>query len=149
MSEYAWTVLEDAVLAALAAGLGSRVQTIQSYQGDYLADLRGEARRLPAVLLMLGSSRGEQVTAASYDYTLDFTVLVADRQLRGEAGGRRRERGVYDILEGVRQALWHQDLGLEILPCSLVREEPLVSTRELIVYAAHYRTGEVHDLAPK
>jgi phage gp37-like protein len=147
MTGYPLTVLENAVLAALAAVLGSRVRTIQSYQGDYLADLRGEARRLPAVLLVLSQSRSEQVTAGSCDLTLDFTVLVADRQLRGEAGGRRQDGGVYQILEAVRQALWHQDLGLEILPFSLVREEPLVSTRELLVYAAQYRTAMVRDLA--
>jgi len=46
----------------------------------------------------------------------------------------------------VRQALWHQDLGLEILPFSLVLEEPLLTTREFTVYAAHYRTGAVRDL---
>ncbi len=40
----------------------------------------------------------------------------------------------------------HQDLDLEILPFSLVREEPMLNTPEFIVYAAHYRTGAVRDL---
>ncbi|OGR07277.1 MAG: hypothetical protein A3K23_03775 [Desulfobacca sp. RBG_16_58_9] len=146
MTDYTWTTLEDAVLAALKAQLGARVKTLETYQGDLLADLKREAWRLPAVLVMLRQSRAEAVTASSYDVHLDFTVLAAARQLRGETAGRRQEGGVYDLLEGVRQALWHQDLGLEILPFSLVLEEPLLTTREFTVYAAHYRTGAVRDL---
>jgi hypothetical protein len=50
------------------------------------------------------------------------------------------------LLAAMRQALWHQDLGLEILPLALVREEPLLNNREFTVYAAQYRTGAVVDL---
>jgi phage gp37-like protein len=146
MTDQSWNILEDAILDALRARLGPGVKTLETYQGDWLANLRKESRRLPAVLVMLRQSRGDQVTARSYDVLLDFTVLVAARQLRGEAAGRRQEGGVYSLLDLVRQALWHQDLGLDILPFSLVQEEPLLNTGEFIVYAAHYRTGTVCDL---
>jgi len=79
MTDYTWTTLEDAVLAALKAQLGARVKTLETYQGDLLADLKREARRLPAVLVMLRQSRAEAVTASSYDVHLDFTVLAAAR----------------------------------------------------------------------
>jgi phage gp37-like protein len=147
MTDYNWSTLEDAVLAALQAQLGSRVQTLEAYQGDVLADLKRQAWRLPAVLVILRQSRADQVTAGSYDVELDFTIVVAARQLRGAAAGRREEGGVYELLEGVRQALWHQDLDLEILPFSPVKEEPWLNTREFIVYAAHYRTGAMRDFA--
>jgi phage gp37-like protein len=145
MTDYTWNTLEDAVLAALQAQLGPRVKTLQSYQGDWQADLKEQAWRLPAVLVMLRQSRADQVTAGSYDVQVDFTIIVAARQLRGEAAGRRDAGGVYEILEGVRQALWHQDLDLTILPFSPVKEEPWLNTREFMVYAAHYRTGAVRD----
>ena len=145
MTDYTWNFLEDAVLAALKAQLGSRVKTLTTYQGDYLADLKRQAWRLPAVLVLLRQSRADQVTTRSYEVQLDFTVVVAARKLRSEAAGRRGEGGVYEILEGVRQALWHQDLGLAILPFSPVKEEPWLNTREFMVYAAHYRTGAVRD----
>ena len=146
MTDYTWNSLEDAVLAALKARLGSRVKTLETYQGDYLADLQRQAWRLPAVLVLLRQSRADQVTARSYEVQLDFTVVVAARQLRGEAAGRRGGGGVYEILEGVRQALWHQDLGLDILPFSPVKEEPWLTTGEFIVYAAHYHTRALRDL---
>ena len=145
MSDLDWKTLEDAVLAALQAQIGSLVQTLETYQGDWRADLPNEPWRLPAVLVMLSNTRSEAVGPRSYDLTLDLTLLVAVRQLRGQAAGRRQEGGVYQILAGSRQALWNQDLGLEILPLVLVREEPLLNNREFSVYAAQYRTTAIVD----
>jgi phage gp37-like protein len=145
MAEISFKAVEDATLAALQAQLGSKVQTLESYQGDWQVDLRRETWRLPAVLVRLSRSRGEQVATRSYDLTLELTVLVAVRMLRGEAAARREPGGVYDLLMGVRDALWHQDLGLELLPLALVGEEALLNNRELAVYAARYRTTAVQD----
>lgn len=145
MIDLDWKTLEDAVLTALQARLGSLVNTLETYQGDWRADLQNEPWRLPAVLVMLSGARSETAALRSYDLTLDLTVLVVVRQLRGQAAGRRLEGGVYQLLAGSRQALWHQDLGLEILPLALVREEPLLNNREFSVYAAQYRTGAIVD----
>lgn len=146
MSDLDWTALEDAVLAALEAQLGAQVQTLESYQGDWRADLQEASRRLPAVLVMLSGTSAAAMAMRSYDLTLNLTVLVLLRQLRGQADGRRSEGGAYALLAAIRQALWQQDLGLEILPLALVREEPLLNNREYTVYAAHYRSGAVVDL---
>ena len=145
MNDLDWTALEEAALAALQEQLAYQVNTLESYQGDWRGDLQGEGWRLPAVLVMLASTRSEAATMRSYDLTIDFTLLVVVRQLRGEASGRREEGGAYQILAGIRQALWHQDLGLEVLPLALVREEPLLNNREFTVYAAQYRTQAVVD----
>jgi phage gp37-like protein len=145
MDNDTWVTLEDAVLKALQAQLGSHVNTLESYQGDWRPGLRQETWRLPAVLVRLRQSRGEQVSARSYDLTLDFSLLVIVRQLRGDNAARRQEDGVYQILAGIRQALWHQDLGLAVQPLALVREEPVLNTREFSVYEALYRTVAVQD----
>jgi phage gp37-like protein len=145
MANDLWTTVEDAVLTALSAELEPQVKTLASYQGDWLTDLNREEWRLPAVLVQLRHSRGEQVTLGSYDLTLEFTILVVVRHLRGEAAGRREADGVYQVLAGVRKALWHQDLGLELQPLHLIREEPLLSNLEFSVYAAHYGTALVQD----
>ena len=146
MANDLWTTVEDAVLAALRAELDARVKTLATYQGDWLTDLHREDWRFPAVLVQLRQSRGEQVTLGSYDLNLEFTVLVMVRHLRGEAAGRREANGVYQVLAGVRKALWHQDLGLELQPLNLIREEALLSNQEFSVYAAHYGTALVQDL---
>lgn len=140
MPELSWSAVEEAIVAALQSELGSLVQTVASHQGNWLEDLQGQARRLPAVLVRWRQTRGEQVALGSADLTLDFTILIAVRPLRGEAETRRQDGGTYQILEGVRRALWHQDLGLEIAPFSLEKEEPWFTTPELAVYGAEYRT---------
>jgi phage gp37-like protein len=141
-----WTTVEDAVVAALKAELDDRVKTLATYQGDWLADLQRQDWRYPAVMVRLRQGRGEQVTLGSYDLKLELTVLVVVRQLRGEAAGRREAGGVYDLLAGVRRALWHQDLGLDLQPLNLIKEEPLLSNQEFSVYAAHYGTAMVQDV---
>lgn len=145
MTDFDWKALEDAVVEALQARIGGLVNTLESYQGDWRTDLQNEGWRLPAVLVMLAGARSAAAALRSDDLTLDLTVLVVVRQLRGQAAGRCQEGGVYQIMAGSRQALWHQDLGLEILPLALVREEPLLTNREFSVYAAQYRTGAVID----
>ncbi|OGP72150.1 MAG: hypothetical protein A2Y80_06935 [Deltaproteobacteria bacterium RBG_13_58_19] len=146
MATFSWTAVEDAVLAALEARVGPLIQTLKTYQGDWLEDLQRQGWRLPAVLLLLERSRAEQMTARSFDVILDFRLLVVVRQLRGEEAGRREEGGVYQILAEIREALWNQDLGLDILPLGLIQEEPLLNTQEFTVYAADYRTGAVQNI---
>jgi phage gp37-like protein len=146
MADDLWGTVEDAVLTALQGELEAQVNTLATYQGDWLADLQREDWRFPVVLVQLRQSRGEQVTLSSYDLNLEFTILVLVRHLRGEAAGRREADGIYPILAGVRKALWHQDLGLEVQPLNLIREEPLLSSQEFSVYAAHYGTALVQDL---
>jgi len=145
MSEFSRTAVEDLALAALQVRIGDAVKTLKTYQGNWQEDVRRESWRLPAVLLELTESRAEQVGLSSYDLTLELSVLVIVRALRGEAEARREEGGVYDILAGIRQALWHQDLGVNMLPLALVTEEPLLSSQEYVVYAVHFRTAAVQD----
>jgi hypothetical protein len=104
MGNYTWTILEDAVLEALAARLSSQVKTVKASQGEWLTDLSREGYRLPAVLMSLSQSRGEQVAVRSYDLTLDLTLLAIVRQVQEEGPLRRREGGIHQILEGIRQA---------------------------------------------
>jgi phage gp37-like protein len=146
MTDFDYTALEDAVLAALQGQLGTTVNTLESYQGNWRTDLQDQGWRLPAVLVLLAGARSEVATLGSYDLTVDLTVLVVVKQLRGQAAGRREAGGAYQILAAIRQALWQQDLGLDILPLALVKEEPLLNNREFTVYAAHYRTVAVVDL---
>jgi phage gp37-like protein len=145
MSDVSWTVVEDAVVTALQDRLGAQVGTIRSYQGNWRVDLRQKSWRLPAALVMLTGSQSQQVGVSSFDLTLDLQILVAVRNLRGEEAGRREAGGAYDLLLGVQDALWQQDLGLDLQPFALVREEPLLTDGEFTVYAAHYRTAAVQD----
>jgi phage gp37-like protein len=143
MANDLWTTVEEAVLAALEQELAGQVKTVVSYQGDCLTDLTQEYWRFPAVLVQLRQSQGEQVTLNSYDLTLEFTIIVVDR---GGSPKQRAEDGIYQLMGGVRKALWHQDLGMDLQPFNLIKEEPLLNNLEYSVYVAHYGTAVVQDL---
>jgi phage gp37-like protein len=147
MQNYAWGEIEDAVVAALEAELGERVQTVSHHQGDWRDDLDRGKWRLPAVLVRVDGGRAEQVGVGSYDFVLELSVLVITRDLRGEAHGRRGDRGAYGLAQAVREALWHRDLGLEILPLALVEERPRVNNAEYTAYALRFKTGWVYAAA--
>uniref|UniRef100_A0A7C5END9 DUF1834 family protein n=1 Tax=Desulfobacca acetoxidans TaxID=60893 RepID=A0A7C5END9_9BACT len=145
MTGVSWIEVEDAMVEALKNRLGPTVKTVASYQGNWRQALREETWRLPAVLVMLTASRAEQIAQASFDVILEAKVLVLVRHFRGEAAGRWETGGAYDLLAGVRETLWHQDLGLDLCPFALVREEPLLNNGEFSVYQAYYRTAAVRD----
>lgn len=145
MGSFFWTAVEDRVLEALKARLGDRVGTLKTYQGNWRDDLEREGWRLPAVLVTVEEGRAQQVGPASYELTLQVGILVIVRQLRGEASGRRGPGGAYEILADVREALWHRDLGLNLLPLALVEERPVFSSREQVGYMVRFRTGMVQE----
>ncbi|OPX20372.1 MAG: hypothetical protein BZ151_04400 [Desulfobacca sp. 4484_104] len=143
MTNYTTKEIEDAILSALADRLGSYVKTIDSYQGQLEADLEKFPWRLPATLVMLRETSVEKATSHTYDLSLTFTVIVADRNLRGNREGRLSNVGIYRMLEDVRGALWDQDLGLDINPLTLVKEEAVLNNRQMVVFAADYQTQMV------
>ena len=143
MADYTIKEIEDAILAALTDRLGSYVKTIESYQGQLEADLGEFAWRLPASLVMLKDTQVRKAAAHSYDLKLTFSIIVADRNLRGNQQGRLGNTGAYQMLEDVRLTLWDQDLGLEVNPFMLLREEALINNRQVAVFAADYQTQVV------
>jgi phage gp37-like protein len=143
MTNDLWTTVQEAVLGALEQELTGQVKTLVAYQGDWLHDLSQEYWRFPAVLVQLRQSQGEQVTLGSYDLTLEFTIIVV---VRGGSPKQRAANGVYQLLAGMRAALWNRDLGLDMQPFNLIKEEPLLNNQEFSVYAAQYGTAMVQDL---
>ena len=93
MTDFDWKALEDAVLAVLQAQLAYQVNALESYQGDWRLDLKDQSWRLPAVLVMLAGTRAQPVALRSYDLTVDLTLLVVVRQLRGQVVGRLQGAG--------------------------------------------------------
>ncbi len=143
MANDLWTTVQEAVLAALKAELNGQVKTLVAHEGDWQNDLTQDYWRFPAIFVQFRQSQGEQVTLGSYDLTLEFTILVV---AQGNPAKRRETSGIHQILAGVRQALWHQDLELDLQPFNLIKEEPLLNNQEFSVYAAHYGTAMVLDL---
>lgn len=140
MPGYSLSAIEEAVVAALSPVLEGQVKTLRAYRGDWREDLKQETWRLPAVLVRLGGTRALPVGWGAYEVSLELTVLVLTRQLRAPEG-RRGAAGTHALSASIREALWHQDLGRELLPLALVEERPLISPSEYEVQSLTFRTG--------
>jgi phage gp37-like protein len=145
MTAYTVADLEDAIIVRLQDRLGAYVRTIDSYQGEMEDSPPFQSRRLPAALVRLQQTNAHRATRHSLDLEVVFDILVVDRNLRGNRENRRAPGGVYQMLEDVRQALADQDLGLEIEPLRLLREEALSNNREKAMYVAVYATRLIRD----
>jgi phage gp37-like protein len=141
--------LEDALIDRIKAQL-SYLKTVESYGGQLEGDLRQLAVRFPAVFVMLGAVRHDAELDAfggTYGAECIFDLAVCCRNLRGEAAGRRESQGAYQILDGLRQALAGQTLGLAgAQPVEPDKEEALVIERDLVIYRAAYRLGMQWEL---
>ncbi len=145
MVSLAWGDIEQAALAVLRAAMGDQIATLERYQGDWRLDLGRESWRLPAVLLRFDGGRAAQVGIGSYEFVGRLTVLVITRTLAGEPHSRRSDGGAMALAQRVREALWHRDLGLQILPLALVEERPLRQGGERTVYSLSFQTGWIFE----
>jgi phage gp37-like protein len=142
---YTITEIEDALLSALAplaAELG--VRTLGSYQNelDSEAEIKRVSYLFPAVYVAYGGTT-PSLQKGHKTETITYNVMVCDRNLRGEESARRGDAahpGVYALLEGVRDKLYRQRLGLKIMPLTLVHQGPVYFGAGISVYNAEYET---------
>ena len=88
MTDLDWTALEDAVLAALQAQLGTQVVNPGNLPGGLAGRPANGGLAAARGADDAGGTRAAAAALRSYDLTLDFTMLVVVRQFRGQAAGR-------------------------------------------------------------
>jgi phage gp37-like protein len=156
---YTLEQIEDAIIAQLAPlkvgytpvgeddpAVWRTVRTIKSYQGE-LDDEETIARAaplFPAILVVYGGSAYANRGSRKVE-TMRFVLFVLDRNVRQEAEARRGgpgNPGCYAVLNGVRDLLYGEQLGLDILPLEAMREDAVWFGRGVSVYSAEYETGQ-------
>lgn len=139
--------IEDAVIAALTplkANLG--VRTIKSYQAelDSEEDIARASRLFPAVIVVYGGSEYTSHGSRKVE-KMRYSLFCCDKNLRAEDETRRGgagNPGVYAMLNAVRDQLCGKQLGLEISPLELIRENADYLGQGLSVYSAEYETAQ-------
>lgn len=120
--------------------MGSYCKTIESYAGQLEDDIKKMVMSFPAIFVMFSGSEAKMLTNLKYERTLDFTLFVASKNLRGNIAARKDKYGTYQMLDDLRELLVGNRLSLEIEPLSLLREETILNTKEFSVYASDFRT---------
>ena len=136
------TIRESATLGLLKHG--GYCRTIESYGGQFELALDEVIVLYPCVFVALAE---ETISPLTHDGGSDvgpstWIVLVADRNLRGNAAARRgdvQNPGAYRMMDDARDLLQGSALGLTGLdPLQLTKRTALVQQRDLAVYALEF-----------
>lgn len=151
---------EDAIIARLRLGLGRMVTEVGSYGGELDDGLPSVIRRFPAAWVTFGGVTKTEPTSTRRDKFKahgQFVVMVGQRNVRGEAAGRRGgpaqgEVGTYPLVYAVRRLLSGQDMDLPIDPLTPGRVRTLFNTRledqAFSVFACEFATAWLENALP-
>ena len=135
--------IENTLITTLKAAM-PYLRFCDTYQGQLDDDnIMLFARNFPAALIYLERAK---YTDRGYPLKwkhIEVTILVCDKNLRGNKNARQGDStqpGTYKMLDDVYTALSNKDLGLAILPFDVDKEEALINTGKLSVYAAGYKS---------
>jgi hypothetical protein len=72
---------------------------------------------------------------------VDFSVLVAAKDLRGSEEARKKSQGAYDLVKDVLAALTNKNFGLDIERLRPVRVSLVYIGRGVAVYGMDFQTS--------
>lgn len=153
MANLTLITIEDALLATLrestTLGLlkhGGYCRTIESYGGQFELALDEVIVLYPCIFVAMAE---ETISPLTHGGDADVSpstwiVLVADRNLRGNAAARRgdvQNPGAYQMMDDARDLLQGHALGLTGFdPLQLTKRTALLQQRDLAVYALEFTT---------
>lgn len=153
MANLTLITIEDALLATLresaTLGLlthGGYCRTIESYGGQFELALDEVIVLYPCIFVALAEETISPLTQGGDADVSPSTwiVLVADRNLRGNAAARRgdvQNPGAYRMMDDARDLLQGHALGLTGFdPLQLTKRTALLQQRDLAVYALEFTT---------
>lgn len=140
--------LEDAALDALTPLRSRGLRTLEPYAGDLeVEELEEITLRFPCIYV-IASGLGVGWDNRLDKYSMDLTLMVGDRHVRGAAAAARGDAaspGVYELLAGARDLLHNQKILEGWTPAQVQHEGPLVYAPKkfICIYIATYRLRAV------
>lgn len=135
---------ENAVLNKLS-GLhinnGGYLRTLRAYAGDLTTDTALEqfVRGFPGALVLIQSSDYAWQDTCYYRQEVKIALLIGAASWRSQDDARGDVTGISRIKSDVRSLLMGSDLGLEIRPLELIREEFVAGDMSHVLWWAEYR----------
>ena len=132
--------IEDAIVATVkAAGIDAKVFSRE----PTAARITAETTEKPVTLVIFERCEPAGTNFASLKGTdFFFHLVVAARNLSGNAAAERGDgstTGIYELLNGIRQALFESTLGLTVQPMLFQSEKPLARTQRLSTYTQEWK----------
>jgi phage gp37-like protein len=132
--------IEDAIINGLKSGV-SYLRTVETYAGQLEGDIGKLTIRFPAALVAYGGSGFKRVDGPNHQESVDFSVLVAAKDLRGSEEAKKKSQGAYDLVKDVLAALTNRSFGLDIERLRPVRVSLVYIGRGVAVYGMDFQTS--------
>jgi phage gp37-like protein len=136
--------MEDQIIQALSQGI-PYLAAAETYAGQFEADAPSLPLRYPLAYAVFSGSTAESPDGLTCRHLIEFTILVAARNLRGGKTPRRgaaSEHGAYELVRDVHTTLTNATFGLAIEPLRPIRVYLVHAGHDLAVYGVDFETGE-------
>lgn len=132
--------IEDAIVATVkAAGIDAKAFSREATE----ARIAAQTTENPVALVIFDRCEPTGINFASLKGTdFFFRLVVAARNLGDHGAAERGDgstTGIYELLGGIRQALFESTLGLTVQPMLFQSEKPLTRTQRLSTYAQEWK----------
>jgi phage gp37-like protein len=132
--------VEDAIKTAIETDL-TYVKTVETYAGQ----LEGEIEKLtipfPAVFVSYAGSAFDWVDGQNFNDAPVFSVIVAAKDLRGNADLRKGPNGCYQMIKDVLTSVANQRFGLTAMqPMKPVKVSLIFISKTMAAYGIDFGT---------
>lgn len=140
--------IEDAIISELKTSV-PYLKAVETYAGQLDRDIASLPVRFPAAFVAYeGSNFSAGDLGSSGHESCTFSIFVCARDLRGRGetlkGAAPGDKGAYDAVNDIVEALEYKSLGLNIEPLKPMRASLLFAGAEVVAYSLAFVTGFEH-----
>jgi len=137
--------IEDKIITELKAQI-AYLRTVETYAGQIESELASMTGRFPACYVVYGGSSFDWVDGPNHQETVEFSVLVCAKNLRGneelrKGGPVAAEYGAYDLVKAVLASLTNKDFGLDMEFLTPQKASLVFISRTVAVYGIDFKTA--------
>lgn len=141
--------IEDRIIETLRTEVSS-LRTVETYAGQLEEEIAKLPVRFPAAFVLYGGSTFGRVDGPTLQETVEFSVMVAAKNLRGGEEARKgggAEYGAYGLVKDVLGALANEDFGLDMERLRPLRVSPVFIGKTMGVYGIDFQGSfdSVHE----
>jgi phage gp37-like protein len=132
--------IETKIIEALRTEL-VYLKTVSTYAGELKEELKRLGMSFPAAYIVYKGSSFNHIDGHAQEEKVQFTVLVAAKNLKGGESLRKSSNGAYQLINDILAALTNQTFGLSIERVRPVRVSLVFISETAAVYGMDFETS--------
>jgi phage gp37-like protein len=137
--------VEDRIIEKLRDEV-SYLRTVETYAGQLEEEIAKLPVLFPSAYVVYGGSTINRVDGPTHQETVEFSVLVAAKNMRGGEALRKGSpatggQGVYGMVKDVLKALTNEDFGLDMERLRPLRVSPVFVGKTMAIYGIDFQSS--------